>query len=222
MKRIFLYTVAIASLAFTSCNDLLNLEPLDKISQADYFKSENDLQLFTNPFYNNLLNKSPYDEQSDVYVCQTLSNEMLGGNKRIVPASGGGWSWSDLRRMNTLLAYADQCTDASAALHYKALTRFFRAFFYFEKVKRFGDVPWYEEELGSNSPSLYNPRDSRELVMTKMIEDIDYAITNLPDEKAEKSAPYRVTRWAALALKTRSKVMTTLIILTSAPRRLVS
>lgn len=202
MKRIFLYTVAIASLAFTSCNDLLNLEPLDKISQADYFKSENDLQLFTNPFYNNLLNKSPYDEQSDVYVCQTLSNEMLGGNKRIVPASGGGWSWSDLRRMNTLLAYADQCTDASAALHYKALTRFFRAFFYFEKVKRFGDVPWYEEELGSNSPSLYNPRDSRELVMTKMIEDIDYAITNLPDEKAEKSAPYRVTRWAALALKT--------------------
>ena len=76
---------------------------------------------------------------------------------------------------------------------------FFRAYFYFEKVKRFGDVPWYDRQLGSADPDLYKPRDSRELVMQKMIGDIDYAIENLP---AEKSL-YRVTKWAALALKSR-------------------
>lgn len=103
--------------------------------------------------------------------------------------------------MNTLLAYVNQCSDENAVVKYTALTRFFRAFFYFEKVKRFGDVPWYDVELGSADEALYKPRDSRELVMTKMIEDIDYAIDNLPTREEESSSPFRVNRWAALALK---------------------
>lgn len=200
MKRIIIAALAL-SMGLASCDNLLDLSPKSEISQDDYFKTESDLQLFSNSFYNNLLDKSPYDDQSDVYVQQTLSDEMLGGNKRTVPASGGGWSWTDLRKMNTLLAYIHQCSDEDAVVKYTALTRFFRAFFYFEKVKRFGDVPWYDVELGSADEALYKPRDSRELVMTHMIEDIDYAIDNLPDEKEETSSPYRVNRWAALALK---------------------
>ena len=188
-------------MGLSACDDLLDLKPLSQISQADYFQTETDLQLFSNPFYNNLLDKSPYDLQSDLYVCQNLSDEMLGGTKRTVPASGGGWSWTDLRRMNTLIAYADQCKDEDAVLKYTALTRFFRAFFYFEKVKRFGDVPWYEVELGSADEELYKARDSRELIMTQMIKDIDYAIANLPDKKKETSSPFRVNKYAAMALK---------------------
>ena len=188
-------------MGLASCDNLLDLSPKSEISQDDYFKTESDLQLFSNSFYNNLLNKSPYDDQSDIYVQQTLSDEMLGGNKRTVPASDGGWTWTDLRKMNTLLEYINQCSDEKAVVKYTALTRFFRAFFYFEKVKRFGDVPWYDVELGSADEALYKPRDSRELVMTHMIEDVDYAIDNLPDEKEETSSPYRANRWAALALK---------------------
>lgn len=188
-------------ITLSACDDLLNLQPLSQISQVDYFKTETDLQLFSNSFYNNLLDKSPYDDQSDLYLQQNLSDEMLGGTKRTVPASGGGWTWTDLRKMNTLLAYANQCEDKNAVIKYTALTRFFRAFFYFEKVKRFGDVPWYDVELGSADNTLYKARDSRELIMTHMIEDIDYAIANLPNEKEEKSSPYRVNKWAAMALK---------------------
>lgn len=199
MKRFTI--VAILFMGLSACNDLLDLKPLSQISQEDYFQTETDLQLFSNPFYNNLLDKSPYDMQSDLYICQNLSDEMLGGTKRTVPASGGGWSWTDLRRMNTLIAYAGQCKDEDAVIKYTALTRFFRAFFYFEKIKRFGDVPWYEIELGSADEELYNARDSREFVMTKMIEDIDYAIANLPDKKEETSSPYRVNKYAAMALK---------------------
>lgn len=200
MKRFTIVAMTLL-MGLSACNDLLDLKPLSQISQADYFRTETDLQLFSNPFYNNLLDKSPYDLQSDLYVCQNLSDEMLGGTKRTVPASGGGWSWSDLRRMNTLIAYAGQCKDEDAVIKYTALTRFFRAFFYFEKIKRFGDVPWYEVELGSADEELYNARDSREFVMTKMIEDIDYAIANLPSKQQEKSSPYRVNKYAAMALK---------------------
>ncbi len=200
MKRFSIVAMTLL-MGLSACNDLLDLKPLSQISQADYFQTETDLQLFSNPFYNNLLDKSPYDMQSDLYVCQNLSDIMLGGTKRTVPASGGGWSWTDLRRMNTLIAYAGQCKDEDAVIKYTALTRFFRAYFYFEKIKRFGDVPWYEVELGSADEELYNARDSREFVMTKMIEDIDYAIANLPNKQEEKSSPYRVNKYAAMALK---------------------
>ncbi|MCI1681683.1 MAG: RagB/SusD family nutrient uptake outer membrane protein [Bacteroides sp.] len=200
MKR-FITAATILLIGLSACDNLLDLQPLSQISQTDYFKTETDLQLFSNSFYNNLLDKSPYDNQSDLCVQQNLSDEMLGGSNRTVPASGGGWSWTDLRKMNTLLAYANQCKDEAAVLKYTALTRFFRAFFYFEKVKRFGDVPWYDIELGSADEALYKARDSRELIMTNMIKDIDYAIANLPNEKEEASSPYRVNRWAAMALK---------------------
>lgn len=47
---------------------------------------------------------------------------------------------------------------------------------------------------------LYKPRDSRELILTKMLEDIDYAINSggLTESAAD---PYHVNKWAALALK---------------------
>lgn len=195
MKRIIILAVALTA-GLSSC-DLLDTKPMSQMTQTDYFKTETDLQLFANPLYNNMLDKDPYDDQSDLMVCQTLSDEILGGNKRTVPNSGGGWTWTDLRRINTLLEYADQCDDKDAVTHYTALARFFRAYFYFEKVKRFGDVPWYDVQLGSADEALYNPRDSRELIMTKMIEDIDFAINELPKEVST----YRVNRWAALALK---------------------
>ena len=205
MKK-YILMLSAAVLTLSSCEDMLNKIPQDELSPDSYFRNETELQLFSNTFYNNLLDKSPYDEQSDQYVEYTLSDEIIGGTKRIPPATGGGWTWTDLRKMNTLLAYApEQCEDQAVLEKYMAVTRFFRAYFYFEKVKRFGDVPWYETELGSADPALYNPRDSREFVMTKMLEDVNYAIEHLPSEKfsSSSSGPFRVNKWAALALKSR-------------------
>ena len=89
MKK-YIFTALVLTMGLTSCDGLLDLTPKSQISQTDYFKTESDLQLFSNTFYNNLLDKSPFDDQSDVYVQQNLSDEMLGGNNRTVPASGGG------------------------------------------------------------------------------------------------------------------------------------
>ena len=91
MKK-YIFTALVLTMGLTSCDGLLDLTPKSEISQNDYFKTESDLQLFSNSFYNNLLDKSPFDDQSDLYVQQNLSDEMLGGNNRTVPASGGGWT----------------------------------------------------------------------------------------------------------------------------------
>ncbi len=44
---------------------------------------------------------------------------------------------------------------------------FSEPYFYFEKVKRYGDIPWYDKALDSDDPELYKARDSREFVMQK-------------------------------------------------------
>ena len=51
----------------------------------------------------------------------------------------------------------------------------------------------------ADTEALSKPRDSREFVMGKVLEDIDFAIDNLRKQKDV----YRVTRWTALALKSR-------------------
>ena len=202
MKRIIIPAIALL-LGLTSCN-WLERNPKATLAPENYFRDETDLQLFSNSFYNNLLPKEPFDEQSDHYVYLNLSAVLRGGTNRTVPNSGGGWgngsgAWGDLRKMNTLLEYIDKCEDKDAVVKYTAVTRFFRAYLYFNMVKRFGDVPWIDAQLETDSDELYKARDSREVIMGHMIEDIDYAIQNLP----AAVSPYRVNRWSALALKAR-------------------
>ena len=197
MKRKNILLVITVLPAVCGCAGWLDKEPLAQMSPETFFSNENELQAFSNNFYNDFPGVGLYEDSFDLCLSMECPPEMRNG--RIIPASGSGWTWTSLRNINTLLEYSVNCKDTEVRTEYDALARFFRAYFYFEKVKRFGDVPWYDRQLGSADSDLYKPRDSRELVMRKMIEDIDYAIDNLP---AEKSL-YRVTRWTALALKSR-------------------
>lgn len=197
MKMKYILLIAPLLLSVCSCEGWLNKEPLAQMSPESFFSNENELQAFSNNFYNDFPGTGLYSDNYDLCIHMECPSEMRNG--RIIPASGGGWTWTSLRNINTLLEYSVNCEDADVRAEYDAVARFFRAYFYFEKVKRFGDVPWYDHQLGSADPDLYKPRDSRELVMQKMIEDIDFAIANLPSVKSL----YRVTKWTALALKSR-------------------
>lgn len=197
MKKYLLPIVALA-LAVTSC-DFLDTTPQSKLTPENYFRNENDMKLFSNSFYSSLFANTPYDDQSDLnFTKGSLSDELMGYT-RIVPSATGisGWNWKVLRKINTMLGNMDKCSDEAVVKEYTALAKFFRAKFYFEKVKQFGDVPWYDKEPGSTDEDLYKPRDSRELVMSNMLVDIDEAIEGLP----AGVSTYRVNKWAAYMLK---------------------
>ncbi len=183
----------------TSCDEQLDVFPKDKLYADAYFKTENEIRLYSNNFYINLLPSasSIYGEGADVVVLATLEDEISG--QRTIPASGGGWSFSALRDINFYLENSKKVENENVRLRYDGLAKFFRAYFYFEKVKRFGDVPWYNKVLGSADADLYKPRDSRQLVMDSVINDLNFAIEHLPVEKKL----YHVTKWTALALKSR-------------------
>jgi hypothetical protein len=195
MKKSILL-MAVASLFAVSCD--LDKLPLANLSPDSFFSTRNELDAFANNFYTNFPGSSVFEEESDLIIKNSRSDWMRDG--RSVPGSGGGWTWTALRDFNTLIEMSSNCTDENVRDEYIGVARFFRAWFYFEKVKRFGDVPWYDRQLGSSDKDLYKPRDSRELVMSHVVEDLDFAIAHLP----VKHSVYKVTKWTALALKSRA------------------
>lgn len=198
MKK-YIVLLAIAAVLATSCDDdFLTRVPESKMAPENYFQTATDLQMFSNSFYNNLLDKDYEEHKSDQYIGYTVPDLLHGGSYRTVPNSGGGWTWTDLRKLNTMLAYIDNCKDEAAVKQYTGVCLFFRTFIYFERLRKFGDLPWIDHEVGSTETEvLMAPRDSRETILGHMIEDIDKAIEYLPADVST----FRVNKWSALALK---------------------
>ena len=195
MKKNIIY-IGIAALLLSSCS--LTELPGDSISPENYFKTESDLKLYCNSFYGMFPGASTfYAESVDDVVGRDLSEALRGA--RIVPNTGGEWTFTDLRNVNFYLEHSSQCSDEKARAHYDGVARFFRAYFYYRMVSKFGDVPWYDHVLGDKDPDLYIARTPRTEVMENMLSDIDYAIANLPSDKSVNE----VNKWTALALKSR-------------------
>ncbi len=189
--------LCLSVVSLSACD--ITLYPEDKVTPGTYFRNETDLQLFTNNFYTSLPSATDiYADEADIIINPALDDKISG--QRIIPETGGGWSWTTLRQINYYLENSYRCSDEAVRKHYDGIARFFRALFYYEKVKRFGDVPWYDKVVGSGDKDLLNkPRDSRKYVMEKVLDDLNYAIANISETKDV----YRVTKWAALALKSR-------------------
>ena len=201
MKKYILYLLTgMAACGLCSCEDALDRYPKDRLTPDNFFRTEEECQLYTNDFYTIFPAAGTiYGETADIIAKTTLTSEVLGN--RTVPATANSWKWEKLRDINFFLEHSSNCTDEHVRLEYEGVARFFRAWFYFEKVKYYGDVPWVDRPIDASDPLLFEKgRDPREMVMQKVIEDLDFAAANL---LAEKSV-YRVTRWTALALKSRA------------------
>ncbi len=202
MKRVL--TIIFISFLFSGCVDVLDKAPLDEITEKTYWTTTSDLELYINQFYPSLgeqINYYNQDNNSD--NLQPLSpNDVLNGT-RSIPATGSGWNWSNIRDINYFLANADKVAEGIKADidQYKGEGYFFRAYFYFDKVKRFGDVPWYDEVLNIDSEELYASREPRNVIVDHIIDDLDKAISLLKNKSAVTMN--RVNREAALIFKSR-------------------
>jgi hypothetical protein len=179
--------------------------PLSELSPETYFKSENELKTYTNSFYK-LVPGDPSDGGSSIWGTYiddeaTFSVSDLVRGTRTVPVTGGGWDWDMLRNINFFLENVDRFPGSEEVSNrYIGLARFFRAWFYFAKVQRFGDVPWYSKTISTEDEDALNERrDSRILVMDSILADVNYAIQHLPGTRKIDE----ITKWTALALKSR-------------------
>ncbi|HSI78313.1 MAG TPA: RagB/SusD family nutrient uptake outer membrane protein [Lunatimonas sp.] len=195
------------------CNDeFMERFPKASINEANFWNSENELELYVNALYPNsnaLLGHNTFFGQSQLLFGDNQSdnlvpldyNTILAG-EHIVPPSGGGWNWSFIRSCNYFLNRYDQTPiNLSVKNRFAAEIKLLKALEYFHMVKRFGDVPWLSEDLNVNSPELFAPRDSRNLVMDSVLNDLNWAILNLPEKS--NALDGRLHRDAALAAKAR-------------------
>lgn len=204
-STIKLVSLFVGSILTVSCNDsFLDRYPIAEISPENSFKTADDLRLYTNGFYEQLpsiRNIIDADLKTDNVLYSSIPEEQRS-HERILPSEtgSGGWDWEDLREINLFFDNYQRCTDEAGRDKYEGVARFFRAWFYFDKVKRFGDVPWYETVIQTGDIDLlYKARDSREFVVSKIIQDLEIAVDKLGDERASD----QVTRWTALALLSR-------------------
>lgn len=202
--KIFNYTLALTMLLSASSCDL-NEEPVDTATNAAVFGSESGLELYTNSFYDLLpgtdVGVFQGDDNSDLVARNGVDNYLAVG--ALSPITSSGWSWTALRNINYFIENAEKSTVATKG-HYLGLAHFFRALFYFEKVRRFGDVPWIDKPIDITDEAKLNaPRDDRFEVMDKVLADLNYAIENISSTPAVDPTCTRITQNVARAYKTR-------------------
>jgi len=185
----------------TACNDdFMDRTPLDALSPQTYFKTESELSSYITGLYSYIPSTSIYtDDQTSDNIDQKVQNLTVAG-QITVPTTGGGWSFTFLRSVNFYLENSKKANVApEVAAHYAGIARLFRAWFYHDMVKRFGDVPWYGNTLEPGDTAIFKPRDPRNVVMDSVLADLNYAVANIRDIGSIE----QIDKWAALALKAR-------------------
>lgn len=197
--------VALATLCLQGCkNDgFLDRFPQDQFSEPTYFQSENDLKLYANKFYDNLPLAANFDADNNSDNMVPRSQDALLSGTFAIPSTGGGWAaadWLLIRQCNYFLERYQRAQTANAEM-YAAEVRFFRGLFYWQKVARFGDVPLVLRDLDDSSEELFGSRMDRNVVMDQVLEDLQFAVNNLPENGTEQAG--RLHKDAARALLSR-------------------
>jgi hypothetical protein len=207
LKNIFF--VLLTLLAVTSCKKYLDKDPVDRLTPDQAFSTETNLKLYINGFYLMLPNANNI-YQSELTSDQTVRKEvppyLLPGfsaqSALAFHAVRAPWTWTNLRNINYFI---ENNTNTSIPLatrnHYTGIARFFRAYFYYNMVKLYGDVPRYDKTLSPTDPDLYKPRDPRSLVMDSVLSDLNFAVNNIYDTKDASCT--QITRSVALAFKSK-------------------
>lgn len=194
-RNIFLAALGICIM--NACD--LDQFPQDSLAPENTFRTETELKYYINgllPMMTSYV-ESGIIETADNGIRPELPNYMTG--KRSSKVSAGSWSWTNLRKINIFFQYSHNCEDADIRAEYEGMAHCLRAWFYYDKLKTFGGVPWYDSVVPDSGPELYKPRDSRDFIAEKILEEIDIAVRDCPEEKKLNE----ITKWTALALKSR-------------------
>lgn len=231
MKKYSISLTILAALLTTACNDeFLERYPLDRVTNQTFWASENDLRVYNNGLYDMSRNNDNVpishghqngfdshwasvwfqdefgDNMAPTHPRHTFFMQVRSGKHTVPtdPQQFGYKGWNFVRALNIGLANYNRANVSQAIKdRYIAEARLFRGWFYAEKVQKFGDVPWVEKELNIDSPELMAARMPREQAMDKVLEDLNFASTKLPDNWGDGNAPGRLNRWAALLVKSR-------------------
>ena len=194
-------------LGLSSCTkEVLDKQPLDKISDADVWNDASLLQGYVTNLYMNF----PFNAFSEMYrysdEASYADRPQTNITQGTVSRSSEGlayWDYNLIRSCNVFLERIPNTPlTEPEKTRLKSEVRVIRAVVYFEMAKRYGGVPLVKTVLDPYAPTEQNllPRDKEadiyEFVITELTESAN-ALT-------ESSTPQgRINKWIALAYKSR-------------------
>ena len=203
--------LALLTLGFASCTNFFEREPFSQVGADTFFRSEKDVVLYVNgllqknmPGYTTLTYGDQYSDLMAVNSTSDFLKTAWSAEKQT------GWETSDWANIYNVNYFLSRLYEAASAVgddarmkHYEGVGRFWRAWLYYSKVQTFGPVPWYDKPIDpEDEEALYKGRDSREFVMDKILEDLNFAATHCLSDKAYVNKS-QINRWVALAFKAR-------------------
>ncbi len=194
----------------TGCEKYLDVDPAYTIDAENYFNSREDYELALIGAYD-LLQAS----YINLWIGEIASDNSIAGGESVNDTEGlhqidamthGAvnlelrdvmrWNYAGIARVNYLMEYKDK-TDFDGKDEIIAQARFLRAYYYFELVKYFGDVPLIvDKRLGSDEVTQIE-RTPYTQVYDQIEKDLRAAAAVLPWSYPVKG---RVDKGAALAL----------------------
>lgn len=205
-----LITIIIIFAVIVSCSDdFVYVDSLNENSE-DYFNSEEDYQDALIGAYDML--QSTY---MNVLVGEIASDNTLAGGGTATDTPGiqqiddmihtpnnqelreiWGWMFAGINRANYIMEFQGNI-EFDGKENVLAQTRFLRAYYYFELVKWFGDVPLVVDQRILFGDQYDLDRTPKAQVYAQIEQDLIYAADNLPYTQSQEG---RVTKGAAQAL----------------------
>jgi hypothetical protein len=223
MKKIFLGLLLLPFLIL-SCEGILDKQPLDQISETTFWETPQDAVAGLNACYDALQtigdSKNLCDELMGMLDCLTPvgnsrdANTAAIANGNVDPTNNRIYQWwtahyRGIVRCNDFLDHIEgiefPSNDAGKKERMTAEVKFLRAFYYFQLVDYFGDVPLIVHMQKLQESQV--PRDSKDKIITAMLEDLNYAVGKLPVSYPPADAGH-VTSGAAKTLKLKYQMMT--------------
>ena len=198
-----------ASTIIACSDDFVDVESQNESSE-NYFNSEQDYQdaligaydLLQSTYLNVMLGEIASDNTlaggesaTDVPGIQQIDDMIHTPNNEQL-RSIWGWMFGGVNRANYILEFQNK-TDFSGKENVLAQARFLRAYYYFELVKWFGDVPLVVDQRFLFGDQFNVDRTPKEQVYAQIEIDLMYASENLPYVQSQLG---RVTKGAAQAL----------------------
>lgn len=203
--------ITFIGLALSACSDdFVQEDPAFVIDSESFFNSESDFQEALIGSYDLL--QSTY---VNVMIGEMASDNTLAGGESAVDVPGfqeiddmahtpvnqqlrdlWNWMYAGINRTNFMMEFKDK-VDFPNKNQVLAQNRFLRAYYYFELVKFFGDVPLSEDRRIQFGEETSIDRAPQSEVYNLIERDLRFAADNLPYVQAEKG---RIAKGAALAL----------------------
>lgn len=212
------------SIFFASCKrDLLDLKPLDSVSDVDVWNDPNLVQAFINRRYDQVgwgwtesWMSSVVDETYLIWSrgCEPITRGFVNPND--LGRMNGGWYggdnrgwktiWDNIKDCNVFFQQVDQVpfTDEELKNRFVGEVTFIRALMYFDLVSKYGGVPLVTRayDLENMEEGAQLPRSSYQACVDFIVSECDKAASLLPATFSGADNG-RATNVAALALKSR-------------------